>query len=56
MTLSITVTQHNNALHYAECHYAEFRILCTVMVSVSRLNVIMLSVVAPNHQLHQIIL
>ncbi len=27
MTLSITDTQHNNAMHYAECHHAERQII-----------------------------
>jgi len=47
MTLSITDTQHNNALYYAECPYAKCRVLFTVLVSVIRLNVVMLSVVGP---------
>jgi hypothetical protein len=42
MTLGISITQHNNALHYAECIYAECRVLFIVM-----LNVGMLSVVVP---------
>ncbi len=32
---------------YAEYHYAERRILCTIMMNVILLSVIMLSVVAP---------
>ncbi len=27
MTLSVTDTQHNNALHYAECKSTDFRVL-----------------------------
>jgi hypothetical protein len=47
MKLSITVTQHSNALHYAECLYGECRVLFIVMLSVGMLNVVMLSVEAP---------
>jgi hypothetical protein len=51
MTLSITDTQHNNALHnnalHYECHYTECRVLSIVVPSVV-LNVIMLSVVMLN--------
>jgi hypothetical protein len=43
MTLSITDTQHSNALHYADCH-----ILFIVMLSVFMLNIIMLNVVMLN--------
>ncbi len=42
MTLSINIL-HNSS----ECHYAECRDYLKVMLSVVRLNVIMLSVVAP---------
>jgi hypothetical protein len=47
MTLSITNTQHNNALHYAVImlNVAFF----IVMLSAIMLNVVMLSVVAPFH-------
>jgi hypothetical protein len=49
MTLSITDTEHNNALH-CECSYTEKRVLFIVipMPSVVILNVIMLSVVMLN--------
>jgi hypothetical protein len=47
MRLSITDTQHNNALLYAGCHYAECHILFIVMLSV-----VMLSVVAPEKHIH----
>ncbi len=46
MTLSINDTQHNHALHYAECR-ADCLVLFTVMLSVAMLNVIMLIVEAP---------
>jgi hypothetical protein len=42
MTLSIDI-QHNSI----ECHYAECRDYLNVMLSVIRLNVVMLNVVAP---------
>jgi hypothetical protein len=49
MSLSITDTQHSNALHY-ECRYTECRVLFIVipMPSVVILNVIMPSVVMLN--------
>jgi hypothetical protein len=53
MTLNIKslyVTQHNNALHYAECHNAECRVLLIVILSVTMLNVVMMSVMAPTFQ------
>ncbi len=34
VTFSINDTEHNNALHYAECCYGECRILFIVMLSV----------------------
>ncbi len=51
MTLSISETQHNNALPCAECRYPECVVLFTIMLSnimlnVSVLSVVMLSVVA----------
>jgi hypothetical protein len=61
MTLSITETQHDNALHYAECRYAEGCVLSIIMPSVTMLNdirlsfvmlnVVMLGVVAPRPML-----
>ncbi len=42
MTLSINDTQHDNALHNGEYHYAE----CCVL-SIAMLSVIILSVVTP---------
>ncbi len=42
VTLSITETQRNNALHYAEC-----RVSCNVMLNVIMLSVVMPNVVAP---------
>jgi hypothetical protein len=47
MTLTINDIQHKIALHYADCRYAESRILFVVMLSVSMPNVIVLSLVAP---------
>ncbi len=47
MTLGITDTEHNIALHYAWCHYAECWVLFFVMLNAVMLVVIMLSVVAP---------
>ncbi len=47
MTLSITYTQPNNALHYAERRALFIVMLCAVMLSVVMVNVDMLSVVAP---------
>jgi hypothetical protein len=32
MTLSITDAQHNDALPYAECQYAEYHVLFIVML------------------------
>jgi hypothetical protein len=54
MTLSMSDTQHNNALPCAECVYGACRILFTIMLnvvilSVVILSVVMLNVVAPNH-------
>jgi hypothetical protein len=49
MTLSITDTQHNNALHYDLRCYAECHALFIVMLSVIMLNGVMLSVVAPSN-------
>ncbi len=46
MTLIITDTQHDNTLHYAQC-----RLLFTIMLSVITLNAIMMSVMAPSIQL-----
>jgi hypothetical protein len=51
MTLSISETQHNNALPCAECRYPKCVVLFTIMLSdtmlnVSVLGVVMLSVVA----------
>jgi hypothetical protein len=34
MTLSINDTQRNNAPPCAECHYAEYRVLFTIILSV----------------------
>jgi len=48
MTLSITDTQHNNALHYAECYYAECHSLFVVMLSVIMMNVVILNVIMLN--------
>jgi len=52
MTLTIIDPKQNNALHYAECRYAEFHILFIVMLSVIMLHVVMLRVEAPNPMLH----
>jgi hypothetical protein len=53
MTLSISDTQHNNALLHAEC-YADGHVLfivrlCVIMLNVIMLSVAMLSVLAPFH-------
>jgi hypothetical protein len=40
ITLSISDTQHNNALRYAECNNAECHVLFIVMLSVVMLNVV----------------
>jgi hypothetical protein len=48
MTLSPTDTQHNNAVHYADCSYAACPILFIVMLSVIMLNVVILSVIMLN--------
>jgi hypothetical protein len=42
VTLSITETQRNNALHYAEC-----RVSCYIMLNVTMLSVVIPNVVAP---------
>ncbi len=34
IALSITDTQHNNAIRYAECNHAECHVLFVVMLSV----------------------
>ncbi len=47
MTLSITDTQHNNSLYYADRHYAECSFSYIGMMSVIMLNGIILSAVAP---------
>jgi hypothetical protein len=44
MTLSISDTQHNNTLAYAECHCAECRVLLTIMLSVIMLSVFALCI------------
>jgi hypothetical protein len=46
-TLSITDSQHNNALRNADCHCAECRVSFIVMLSVIMLNVAVLNVTAP---------
>jgi hypothetical protein len=56
MTHSISDTQHNNHLHYAECGYAESRVLFIVMLSVVMLNVVMLNVGRQIHSVAQDIL
>ncbi len=48
MTLSITDTQYNNAVRYAEWHHAECRVLFTVMMSIIMLNVVVLNVIMLN--------
>ncbi len=48
MTLGLTDTQHNNIFikyHYAECHYAGFRILFIAMLTVIKLSDVTLNVV-----------
>ncbi len=45
MTLSLSDTQHNNALLCAECRYPKCHVLFAVMLSVIMLNVVMLSVI-----------
>ncbi len=44
MSLSISDTQHNNALPCAECRHAECRVLFSIMLSDIMLNVSVLSV------------
>jgi hypothetical protein len=46
-TLSIDIQHNSIECHYAECRYAECRDYLNVMLSAARLNVVMLSVVAP---------
>jgi hypothetical protein len=36
VTLSITGTQHNSALHYSECHYAECRVLFNIVIFIKQ--------------------
>jgi hypothetical protein len=48
LILSISDTQHNNAFPCAECRYAEWRILFTIILSAIAMNVIMLNVVMLN--------
>ncbi len=48
MTLSMSDTQHDNAMPCAQCRYAECCVSFTIMLSVIMLNVVMLSVVAPS--------
>jgi hypothetical protein len=48
VTNSITNTQRNNALHNAECRYAEYCVLFIGMLSFIMLKVIMLSVIMLN--------
>ncbi len=45
MALSLNDTQYNNTLIYAECHFAECRVLINVLLNVKMLSVIMLNVV-----------
>jgi hypothetical protein len=57
MSLSITDTQHNNALHYSECHCAQHHVLFIVVLSailmgIIILNVVMLSIVAPTKHIN----
>jgi hypothetical protein len=47
MTLSIDIQRNNKECHYAECRDYLNVMLSVVMLSVVRLNAIMLSVVAP---------
>jgi hypothetical protein len=42
-TRHIWTFEQNNGLHYAECRYAEYHVLFTVMLIVIMLNVVMLS-------------
>ncbi len=53
MTLRVSVsdTQHNNALPCTDCRYAECRVLFTIMLSDVILNVVMVIVVAPKNRL-----
>ena len=45
MTLSIDIQHNSIECHYAECLYADCRDYLNVMLSVVRLNVVMMSVV-----------
>ncbi len=47
-TLSIDIQHNSIECHHAECRYAECRDYLNVMLSVVRLNVVMLSVVVPH--------
>ncbi len=40
-------TQHNSTVHYSKCHFAECCDYLNVLLSVSMLNVVMLSIVVP---------
>ncbi len=46
-TLSINIHHNGIECHYAECRYTERRDYLNVMLSVVRMNVFILSVVAP---------
>ncbi len=48
MTLSITDTEHDNALQYAKYHCAKCCVLFIGMLNVDMLNVVMLNVVMLN--------
>ncbi len=48
MTMSVTDTHHNHALHNAECLYAESNVLFIVMLNVAMLNLVMLNVIMPS--------
>jgi hypothetical protein len=47
MTLSVSDPQHNNALSYAKCRYAECCVFFTIMLSAIMLSLVMLSVLTP---------
>jgi hypothetical protein len=53
MTLSIGIQRNTFECHYAKCRFAECHGYLNVILSVTMLNVIMLSVVAPKILLYR---
>jgi hypothetical protein len=52
MTLSKDIQHNSIECHYAKCYYTECRDYLNVILSVVRLNVVMLSAIAPNLERH----